>query len=258
MSVRNGPEVVLGRRRRFEIGASPRPRHSSNVGAAAVSQLDVHPARASAGEGASRPSSRHWKRIMDLIVSVTLLFVLAPILLLIALIILMDSPGSPLFSQDRLGRHGRHFRIVKFRSMRVDAESELNRVLATDVAARSEWDAERKLREDPRVTRIGRFLRATSVDELPQLINVALGHMSLVGPRPIVEDESGKYGDSIKTYYSVLPGMTGLWQVSGRNDLAYEDRIRCDVNYATHVSLLLDLRILARTLPSVIARRGAR
>jgi lipopolysaccharide/colanic/teichoic acid biosynthesis glycosyltransferase len=197
------------------------------------------------------------KRALDLFGAAALLAVLAVPLVLIALLVRVDG-GPALFAHRRIGRGGVPFRCLKFRTMVPDAEARLAALLATDPAARAEWEATRKLRDDPRITRIGRFLRASSLDELPQLINVLRGEMSLVGPRPVPEAElAACYGAAAEHYKSVRPGITGLWQVSGRSDTSYADRVALDVAYVTRPSLREDLRILLRTPLVVLFRRGA-
>lgn len=160
--------------------------------------------------------------------------------------------GPALFGQPRIGREGQLFTCLKFRTMRVDAEAALERLLATDAQAAAEWEAYRKLRNDPRITRVGAFLRKTSLDELPQLFNVLLGEMSLVGPRPRLPDEPACF-----YYKAVRPGLTGLWQVSGRNLLSYEDRISLDVWYVRNWNLWYDIAILFKTVKVVLFREGA-
>jgi lipopolysaccharide/colanic/teichoic acid biosynthesis glycosyltransferase len=167
---------------------------------------------------------------------------------LVALVVRYSSPGPVVFAQTRVGHHGRPFRCLKFRTMRLGADAELFALLETDSSARTAFAASYKLSDDPRVTRVGRFLRRTSLDELPQLVNVVRGDMSLVGPRPVVPEELWRYGDRGQIVLQVRPGMTGPWQVGGRNDIAYADRIRLDVDYALHRSVSGDLRILGQTV----------
>jgi len=197
------------------------------------------------------------KRLMDVVVAAMALVVLVPVFVLIAVGIRLDSQGPVLFRHKRLGLAGRPFFVLKFRTMVPDAAQRLQRYLEENPTARAEFAAEYKLRDDPRVTRLGKFLRRTSLDELPQLWNVLVGEMSLVGPRPIVPEELSKYGDYGRYLLRVPPGMTGLWQVNGRNDLSYDERIRLDMYYIHNWSLWLDLVILVRTIPAVLARRGA-
>ncbi|MEO0972370.1 MAG: sugar transferase, partial [Pseudomonadota bacterium] len=167
------------------------------------------------------------------------------------------SGGPILFRQRRIGRRGEMFSCWKFRTMVPDAQQALQRVLDADPAARAEWQRDQKLRDDPRVTRIGNFLRRTSLDELPQLLNVLRGEMSLVGPRPVVKDELVRYGSRARYYLSVKPGLTGLWQISGRNDTSYSRRVALDVFYVKNCSLQFDIWILWRTVGVVLCGFGA-
>jgi lipopolysaccharide/colanic/teichoic acid biosynthesis glycosyltransferase len=197
------------------------------------------------------------KRAMDLAIAGGALFLLALPMLLIALAVRLDG-GPAMFAHTRVGRGGKLFGCLKFRSMVPDAEARLNALLEADPAVRAEWEASRKLRHDPRVTRIGAFLRATSLDELPQLLNVLLGDMSLVGPRPVtVAELAANYGAAAEHYQAVRPGITGPWQVSGRSDTSYDRRVALDVAYATQPSLAEDIRLLLRTPAAVLLRRGA-
>ena len=196
-------------------------------------------------------------RMLDVLLSLSALIFLAPLLLLVALLVYIVDPGPILFGHRRLGKDGRTFRCWKFRSMVVDADVRLRGLLESDPAARAEWEADHKLRNDPRITRIGHFLRKSSLDELPQFFNVLMGEMSLVGPRPIVGDEVAKYGRYFADYCRVRPGITGLWQISGRNDVSYRRRVALDVSYVRSKSVALDMGILLLTVPRVVARRGS-
>ena len=187
---------------------------------------------------------------------VALIFV-APLMLLVALAIFSHDRGPIVFAHRRIGRGGQSFPCLKFRSMAVDAEARLAEVLACDPDARAEWEKDHKLRNDPRVTKLGAFLRRTSLDELPQLFNVLAGDMSLVGPRPIVDAEIQKYGRRFRQYCAVKPGITGLWQVSGRNDTSYRARVALDCIYAKRRTVALDLAIMFNTVPAVLLRRGS-
>lgn len=197
------------------------------------------------------------KRSLDMIGSLILLIFFAPVMLLVAIGILIMDPGPVLFKQKRIGFDGRLFDCYKFRTMATDAEARLEALLASDPAARAEWERDHKLRNDPRVSAFGRFLRKSSLDELPQLFSVLRGDMSLVGPRPIVENEALRYGRYFEHYCSVRPGLTGLWQVSGRNDVSYRRRVAYDVLYVRKARVGDNLRILALTVPTVLARRGS-
>ena len=193
------------------------------------------------------------KRTMDLALASVALLALAPLCLGIALLVRRDSPGPILFRQTRVGRHGRLFTLYKFRSMVVDAERQL-----AALRAYSEVDGPIfKMRDDPRVTRVGRWLRRASLDEVPQLLNVIRGDMSLVGPRPPVPDEVAQYTPAQRARLEITPGITGLWQVSGRSQLGFDDMVRLDLDYARRRSVLLDCLILLRTIPAVLSKRGA-
>jgi len=198
-----------------------------------------------------------FKRLMDIVGSLMLILILAPALLLIAVLIIATDPGPPVFAHRRVGRNGRSFRCFKFRTMCIDAEARLDLVLAADPLLQLEWERNRKLSCDPRITPIGQLLRMTSMDELPQLFNVLGGTMSLVGPRPIVADELRQYGHYASHYLQVRPGLTGLWQVTGRGATSYHRRVATDVHYVRTRSLALDCRILLLTIPAVLMGRGA-
>lgn len=193
------------------------------------------------------------KRHLDRVLAVGALVLLSPVLLLLAAAIRLDSPGSAFFRQERVGRDERSFRIWKFRTMTVDAEQRLGGLVAANEASGLLF----KMREDPRITRLGRWLRRTSLDELPQLINVARGQMSLVGPRPALPAEVARYPPDVRHRLVMHPGMTGLWQVSGRSTLPWEEAVRLDQEYVDNWSLVLDLRILVRTIRAVARRQGA-
>ncbi|WP_198374083.1 sugar transferase [Neoroseomonas rubea] len=202
--------------------------------------------------------ARALKRGSDIAGAMTLLFILLPPLLILIFVVRLDG-GPAFYRHTRVGLGGRPFRCVKFRTMVTAADQLLASHLATDAEAAREWSARRKLADDPRVTRIGKLLRATSLDELPQLLNVLRGEMSLVGPRPVVPEELQQhYGIQGETaYLATRPGITGLWQISGRSDTTYQQRVALDIRYVTEWSLLLDAMILLRTIPAVLARRGA-
>ena len=185
-----------------------------------------------------------------------LLFVL-PLMVAVALAIWVQDRGPVLFAHRRVGRGGKSFYCLKFRSMALDAEARLQELLANDPVAAAEWEADHKLRNDPRVTPLGAFLRKTSLDELPQLFNVLRGEMNLVGPRPIVDAEIEKYGSRFRHYCAVKPGITGLWQVSGRNDVSYRERVAMDCLYAKKHNAMLDAWVLFATIPAVLARKGS-
>ena len=189
--------------------------------------------------------------------AVLLVVFFAPLMICVALAIWVQDGGPPLFAHSRLGHGGRAFPCLKFRTMAVDAEARLQRLLAEDLEAQAEWARDHKLRRDPRVTPLGAALRSSSLDELPQLFNVLRGEMDLVGPRPITAGEAVRYGSRLALYCSIRPGITGLWQVSGRTDVSYRRRVALDSLYARRKTLSLDLAILVLTLPAVLFRRGS-
>jgi lipopolysaccharide/colanic/teichoic acid biosynthesis glycosyltransferase len=197
------------------------------------------------------------KRAMDIFLVFALSPILLPLMSVVAVIVRLSSPGPILYSQRRLGRFGLEFRIWKFRSMYVNGDEILREHLKLNPEAAHEWNHCQKLKNDPRITRLGAFLRRSSLDELPQFINVLLGSMSLVGPRPIVEAEIVKYEDAYFFYTSAKPGLSGLWQISGRSDLSYTQRIEFDKEYVRSWSLALDLKILWRTAWVVWRAHGA-
>ena len=196
-------------------------------------------------------------RILDIVGSLALLIVFAPLMLLIMLAVFLADPGPVFFQQNRIGRNGRMFKCYKFRTMAIDAEDRLSTLLASDPVAKAEWDLDHKLRKDPRVVGIGNFLRRSSLDELPQLFNVLKADMSLVGPRPIVASERYRYGKYFAHYCSVRPGITGLWQVNGRNDVSYRRRVAFDVLYARKGRTGHNVGILLMTIPSVLGSKGS-
>ena len=203
------------------------------------------------------PGNRTLKRAFDVVAVLVGGLAILPALLAVAAWIRLDSPGPALYRQRRVGLGGRAFHVWKFRSMVRDADARLADLLARDPGARAEWDASQKLVDDPRITRVGRLLRRTSLDELPQLWNVLVGDMSLIGPRPIVDAEIAKYGEAFELYTQVRPGMTGAWQVSGRSDTSYAYRVDLDAGYVRNWSMWLDIEILLRTVSVVLRREGA-
>lgn len=221
--------------------------------ASAMDRIQLDRARISC---LKEPAKRVSKRGLDIVGAALMLAVLSPLLLVIALLVLRDG-GQVLFGHRRIGAGGRQFRCWKFRTMVPNAEHVLRDLLARDAQARAEWDKDFKLRNDPRITSIGGFLRTTSLDELPQLINVLMGEMSLVGPRPIVSDEIVRYGAAFHDYTRCRPGITGVWQVSGRNDTGYRQRVHLDQQYARHATFGGDIAILLRTPVAVLRRSGA-
>ena len=191
------------------------------------------------------------KRMMDVTIAATALVVLSPILIMVAALVRLRMGGGILYSQPRVGRDGLLFDCYKFRTMVPGGEALLQAYFIDNPDAKAEWDESQKLKNDPRVTRIGRWLRKSSLDELPQLFNVLIGDMSCVGPRPVVEEELKRYGAHAADYTSVRPGLTGIWQISGRNRLSYPERVKLDVDYIRQWSLKRDIAILIMTIPAV-------
>jgi len=203
------------------------------------------------------PWHQRVKRTLDFLLSLILGILTLPITGLIALTIRLDSGGNIFYIHQRIGKDGEKINVLKFRSMILDADQVLEDYLSTQPEAKAEWKKNHKLKNDPRVTGVGRFLRQTSLDELPQLWNVLLGELSLVGPRPIVDDEIVFYQEGFALYKQVRPGMSGLWQTSGRTDTSYEERLRFDEYYVRNWSIWLDLYILLRTIWVVLRGEGA-
>ena len=204
----------------------------------------------------AKRTSRFLKRTMDIVLSFGLILILFPIFLILYLLIYIDG-GKPIYKHPRIGRDGKLFNCFKFRSMVLDSEEILSELLKQDPECKSEWEKEFKLKNDPRVTKIGSFIRRTSLDELPQLFNVLIGQMSLVGPRPITEKELEFYENNVDYYLMAKPGITGLWQVSGRNDIDYETRVYFDSWYVKNWSLWNDIAILFKTIRVVVKKNGA-
>lgn len=200
---------------------------------------------------------RNIKAVFDKVLSIVLFLFFLPVLLILYAVVYVSTGGHPVYKQRRIGKDGKSFRIYKFRTMRTDADAILEEMLESDPVKKAEWEKEFKLKDDPRIMKIGQFLRRTSLDELPQLYNVFQGKMSLVGPRPIIEDEIEKYDEYFDYFTAVKPGITGLWQVSGRNDISYEERVRLDVWYVRNWSMELDIMILVKTAAIVLARKGS-
>ena len=205
----------------------------------------------------SRPLGGRVKRSFDVAAASAGLAVTLPAFALIALVMKLTDSGPVFFAHERIGRNGRAFRCLKIRTMVLDGDAVLAAHLEADPLAAAEWAETQKLKSDPRVTRLGRFLRKTSLDELPQIINVLRGDMSIVGPRPVVESELLRYGTRAKHYLATRPGLTGAWQVSGRNDVRYTTRVALDTHYVNTWSLRRDLAIVVRTVPAVVASRGS-
>lgn len=196
-------------------------------------------------------------RCIDVLIASLALLFLLPLFTIIALAIKRWDPGPVFFRHRRIGKDGHSFMCWKFRTMVIDAEGRLEALLSADPHVAREWAETQKLANDPRVTSLGRFLRKSSLDELPQLFNVLRGEMSIVGPRPIVEAEAERYGHHFALYCLVRPGLTGLWQISGRSDVRYFERVLLDVRYVSSKSVMRDLRIIVLTVPSVLTARGS-
>ena len=197
------------------------------------------------------------KYLFDMILTIVGTICISPLLVIIAIWIYKDSPGPVIFKHMRVGKDGKEFPCYKFRSMCVDAKEKLEELLQNDPEARAEWERDFKLKHDPRITKSGAFLRKTSLDELPQIFNVLKGEMSLVGPRPIIKEEIERYGNHIDDYLMVKPGIAGIWQCSGRNDVSYQERVQMDSWYVRNWSVWLDIMILWQTLKAVFAKKGA-
>lgn len=203
------------------------------------------------------PLQKSIKRLLDLALICLATPLLAPFVIVLAIIIKLDSPGPVFYSQKRVGFGGKEITIWKFRSMSSNAREELEQLLNQDPSSRREWQENFKLKNDPRVTRFGDILRRTSLDELPQIWNILRGEMSMIGPRPIVQEEIHLYGNEFEIYKQVLPGLTGMWQISGRNDLPYRERVNLDIYYVQNWSIWLDIHILLHTVWTVLEGRGA-
>lgn len=204
----------------------------------------------------AKKSSQILKRLFDIIVASLIIILILPLLVYIALKIKSDN-GNVIFGHERIGKGGKPFKCLKFRSMVTNSHDVLKELLENDAAAKAEWNNTFKLKHDPRITPIGHFLRKTSLDELPQLFNVIKGDMSLVGPRPIISEELGRYSDKVDYYLLSKPGMTGLWQVSGRSDVDYDTRVYFDAWYVKNWSMWNDIAILFKTIGVVLNRDGA-
>ncbi|HBN2768169.1 TPA: undecaprenyl-phosphate galactose phosphotransferase WbaP, partial [Klebsiella oxytoca] len=201
-------------------------------------------------------SSRFSKRIFDIVGALSIIVVLSPLLLYISRKVKKDG-GPSIYGHERIGKGGKSFKCLKFRSMVINSKEVLDQLLTNDAEAREEWNKTFKLKNDPRITKIGHFLRKTSLDELPQLFNVLKGEMSLVGPRPIITAELERYNDEVDYYLLSKPGMTGLWQVSGRSDVDYETRVYLDAWYVKNWSMWNDIAILFKTIGVVLKKDGA-
>lgn len=222
-----------------------------------VAETHIFPQNGTTTGRSQRVPSDALKRAMDLAIALPMAIFLIPGFIALAILIYIDDPGPVFFRHRRRGAGGKTFACLKFRSMVRDAEKRLEDLLASDPALRREWEENHKLKDDPRLTGIGGFLRRYSIDELPQLWNIIRGDMSIVGPRPIVDDEVRRYGNEIDYYDAVRPGVIGLWQISGRSDTTYAERIEMDVEYAQRRNIFLDLGILIGSVPAILSRKGA-
>lgn len=198
------------------------------------------------------------KRAIDILGALVGIAILIPLTIVVAIVNFVSGDRGPIFySHERIGKYGKHFKMYKFRSMVVDADKKLEKLLSEDEDARKEWNESRKLRNDPRITKIGKFLRKTSLDEFPQFVNVLKGEMSLVGPRAVIDDEIEMFGENKQLVLSVKPGITGYWAANGRSDTSYQERVEMESYYAKHKSIALDINILFKTVISVIKKEGA-
>ena len=223
-------------------------------GATAIQRERVTSSVSVGESGLSRQS--FGKAVFDRVFAALALVCLSPIFLIVALMLAVAESGPVFFAHDRVGRNGRIFKCLKFRTMVPNADQRLKEALERDPALRAEWAATQKLANDPRITRLGRFLRKTSLDELPQFWNVLVGDMSVVGPRPVTEAELCRYGGEAMHYLSVRPGITGAWQTSGRSELCYQERVELDVKYVKTMSFFGDMKIVLKTVV-VLAQTGA-
>ena len=194
------------------------------------------------------------KRIADIIGGIMGLILLSPVFLIIAICIKIDSKGSVIFSHKRIGKNGKEFKMYKFRSMYENAEEMIENFSEEQ---KTEWQEKFKLENDPRITKVGKFLRKTSLDELPQIVNIIKGDLSIIGPRPIVDEELKKYGKNKEKFLSITPGLTGYWQANGRSNTSYEERMQMELYYIDNQSLLLDIKIFFKTIVSVFKKEGA-
>lgn len=205
----------------------------------------------------TKPISLFWKRFIDIFLLLLSSPVTLPVVALVTILIKITSPGPVFYGHKRIGKKGKEFKCWKFRSMVVDADKQLEKILAENPEMRAEWEKERKFTNDPRVTKIGKFLRKTSIDEIPQFFNILTGEMSFIGPRPVTEPELIKYGNKARFILSVQPGLSGMWQISGRSDTGYEERVTLDSYYIQNWSVWLDIWIIIKTVYVVLRGKGA-
>ncbi len=226
----------------------------SNSASQAVRPMSVAPIRRHVAVQSFYP--RYFKRTFDVTFSLIVFPIFLPLMVVLAMLIFVSDGRNPFFSHKRVGRDGRIFGCLKLRTMVVGAEDMLTELLADRPEMRQEWHESQKLTDDPRITRLGAILRKTSLDEIPQLLNVLRGDMSLVGPRPIVTDELRRYGSDAGTYLRLRPGVTGMWQTTGRNDVSYVERVRMDVEYERNISIGTDLWIMLMTVVAMLGKTG--
>lgn len=198
---------------------------------------------------------RGFKRITDIVLGCVGLIILLPVFLIIGICIKIDSKGPVIFAHKRIGKNGKEFNMYKFRSMYENAEEMIENF---NEEQKREWQENFKLENDPRITKVGKFLRKTSLDELPQIVNIIKGDLSIVGPRPIVDEELEKYGENKEKFLSITPGLTGYWQANGRSNTTYEERMQMELYYIDNQSLLLDIKIFFKTIVSVLKKEGAK
>lgn len=197
------------------------------------------------------------KRVMDVLLSMIALFLLSPVFLILIILIKIDSKGSIFYKHKRIGKNGEYIYLYKFRSMYSDSKERLEELLKNE-EYRKEWETNYKLENDPRITKVGNILRKTSLDELPQLLNILRGEMSIVGPRPVIDGEINKYGDNKEKFLSVTPGLTGWWACNGRSCTTYEERMKLELYYVDHCSILLDVKCILKTVIAVVKKDGAK
>lgn len=197
------------------------------------------------------------KRIFDIVASLCALILLSPVFLIIAVAIKVDSKGSVFYKHKRVGKDGKHIYLYKFRSMYIDSKERLEKLLK-DPKIKKEWEANYKLNNDPRITQVGEILRKTSLDELPQLLNILNGDMSIVGPRPVIDEELQKYGYNKSKFLSAIPGLTGFWAANGRSNTTYDERMKMELFYVDNRCISLDIKIIFQTVISVLKRKGAK
>lgn len=196
----------------------------------------------------------HIKRFFDIVISTIGLIVLSPVFLILAIIVKVDSKGPIFFAHTRIGKNGKKFKMYKFRTMYENAQDMINDFTPEQM---KEWKENFKLQDDPRITKVGKFLRKTSLDELPQIVNIIKGDLSIIGPRPVIEEELEKYGENKEKFLSITPGLTGYWQANGRSSTTYEQRMEMELYYIDNISPKLDVKIFFKTIESVIKKEGA-